>query len=83
MKLTPSSFFAVSLAISLSLANVGNAQTRTATAEERERCEAPIDRQIDEINDRMREGYGASEGEYLKKRLRDLQDQKARCRTVS
>jgi hypothetical protein len=71
----------ISLAVTLAFATVGYAQTRTATNEERERCEAPIERQIDDINNRMREGYSAREGEMLKERLRNLQDQKARCRT--
>jgi hypothetical protein len=71
----------LSFAVMSAFATVGNAQSRTATNEERERCEAPIERQIEQINDRMREGYSGTEGERLKERLRDLQAEKARCRT--
>jgi hypothetical protein len=71
----------LSFAVMIAFATVGNAQSRTATDEERERCEAPIERQIDQINDQMREGYSGNEGERLKERLRELQAQKARCRT--
>lgn len=55
-------------------------ESRTATTAEREACEAPIVRQLDRIEARMRRGYEASEGERLKDRRRELQAKRLACR---
>ncbi len=53
------------------------AGSRTATEAERKACEAPIDREIDTGNSRMRDGYSNAEGEYLRARLRRPQELRA------
>lgn len=39
---------------------------------------AAVDRAIDDLNARMRQRYGAAEGEYLRKRWHELKDQRYR-----
>lgn len=53
----------------------------TATLDSRSAC-ASIESEQDRINARMREGYGAAEGETLRARLRRLSDEYygLRCR---
>lgn len=56
------------------------AQSRTATAAEREACEARIQARIDSIDSQMRTTYKAREGERLKEKRRKLEQQRYGCR---
>lgn len=55
---------------------------RTATAEERRRCEAKVQENIDAIDSKLRAGYSVRDGERLKERRRKLEAERARCREV-
>jgi hypothetical protein len=55
-------------------------ETRTATTAERQACEAPILRQIEQIEARPRSGYDGAEGERFKQRRRALQARRLACR---
>lgn len=56
------------------------ADSRTATTVERAACEAPILRQLEQIESQLRRGYGGAEGERLKDRRRQLQVRRLGCR---
>jgi hypothetical protein len=70
------------LLFELTLSAAAVAGSRTATEDERKPCEAPIALEFDSINARVSSGYGNSEGEYIRERLRRLNDQRAQCRSV-
>ncbi|MGH8193514.1 MAG: hypothetical protein ACREQ8_03800 [Woeseiaceae bacterium] len=51
----------------------------TVAADKQEQAEcAKLDRQIREIQEKMRHGYSASQGEKLKDRLRELRARRAK-----
>lgn len=54
----------------------------TVNAETRRECEARVQAEIDRIDARMRSPYRNAEGERLRQRLRELQDERYACRKV-
>lgn len=70
------------LCLVLVFAVPAEAPARTATAAEREACEAKIQPKIDAIDSRLRGGYSASEGERLKQQRRKLVEKRDACRRI-
>lgn len=56
--------------------------TVAANGETRRECEARVQAEIDRIDARMRSPYSNAEGERLRQKLRQLQDERYACRKV-
>lgn len=53
-----------------------------ATQAERRACEDRVNKEIEQINDRMRSGVSGRESERLNERLAQLRNEKHRCRNL-
>lgn len=69
-------------ALILALFAIASTDLAAATEEERKACAARVQREIDDIDERMRGPYNAAEGERLKARRHRLMDERARCRRL-
>ena len=73
---------ALTILIALSSVLVSASGTaRTATNAERAACETKVQSKIDKIDARMRAPYSMDEGERLRERRRQLEIERANCRT--